>query len=98
MKQKDEKILKGIIRKVSTGNTLLLCVPGDIRILSLKDGKKFTFVDMMTILATQGLTQSGETLTYHPVHGTCYRVENSKGEPLAVIHQGIWNCEDGAAA
>ena len=59
--------------------------------------KRFSIFDMMDILATQGLTYSGEALTYHPTPtGECYRVENSKGETLAIVHQGIWE-ECGAA-
>lgn len=88
-----------IILKVKAGNAMILCTPDGVQILPLKPGKKLSFVDMMTILATMKMTYSGETLTFHPVHGTCYRVENSKGEPLAVVHQGIWDsCGDFGAA
>ena len=36
-----------------------------------------------------------EALTFHPTPtGECYQVENSKGETLAIVHQGIWeDCE-----
>ena len=98
MTQRELNKMNEIISKVKAGTAMILCVPGDVRILTLKKGKKLSFLDMMQVLATLGLTYSGEPLTFHPVHETCYRVENSKGEPLAVVHQGIWDCGDSNAA
>ncbi len=92
MKKNLKKEFDAIISKVKDGTAMILCTPEGGMFLPLKSGGKLSFVDMMTVLAALKMTYSGETLTFHPVHGTCYRVENSKGVPLAVVHQGIWEC------
>ena len=81
-----------IIRKVEAGTAMILCTSDNLEVLTLKPGEKLSFMQMMYVLASLGMTYSGETLTYHPVLRNCYRVENSKGDPLAVVHQGIWDC------
>lgn len=98
MTQNELKKMNQIINKVKAGTSMILCTDDDLKVINLKPGKKWSFFDMMKVLMTLGMTYSGEALSYHPVHGTCYRVENGKGEPLAVVHQGIWECEDSLVA
>lgn len=83
------------INNVIAGTSMIIYAAG--RCYELVLGKRFSFVDMMHILATLGLTYSGEALTFLPTPtGGCYRVDNSKGETIAIVHQGIWE-ECGAA-
>lgn len=81
------------INNVIAGTSMIVYAPDGCYEIGL--GKRFSFVDMMRILATLGLTYSGEALTFHPTPtGECYRVDNCKGESLAIVHQGIWEeCE-----
>ena len=81
------------INNVIAGTSMIVYAPDGCYEIGL--GKRISFMNMMNILATLGLTYSGEALTFHPTPtGECYQVENSKGETLAIVHQGIWeDCE-----
>ena len=85
-----------IINNVIAGTSMIINTPDGCYEVTLDGGKRFSFFDMMETLANQGLTYSGEALTFHPTEGECYQVMNSKWETLAIVHQGIWD-ECGAA-
>ena len=83
------------VNNVIAGTSMIVYAPDGCYEIGLD--KRFSFMDMMHVLATLGLTYSGEALTFHPTPtGECYQVKNSKGETLAIVHQGIWE-ECGAA-
>ena len=79
------------LNNCNAGTSVIVLCPNRFVEVRCPEGKRFSHMDMIHSIASQGMTYSGETLFYLPLEDNLVQVYNHNRELIAIIPKYLYD-------